>query len=181
MTVKSRQLEIACAAVVTAYFLYSAGGGVLAYLSTDDLMNLHGYWLKPWWRNVLDNVLYFSPSYRPMGAMFYLPSFYIFGLESLPYRVLCFALMLANLWLLWRLVVNLSAPPAVAFGAVLIACYHPALAHIYHDGGTAYDMLCFFFCFSILSKERPSLDRPPRPTLDLARRRHRSLCFGQTV
>lgn len=136
--------------IVAVYFLYSAWGGLFAHLSTDDLMNLHGYWLQPWWRLMSDQILYCNAAYRPMGALFYLPLFSLFGLESLPYRTVAYLLLAANLYLLAKFVRNLQAPLVVALAACLIACYHPALAHIYHDSGTIYDVLCFFFYFGAL-------------------------------
>ena len=79
-----RILEPAISGVVVCiYFLYSAWGGIFAYFTMDDLMNLYGYWTKPTWRLITDNILFFGSAFRPMGGFFYLPLFTLFGFEPL--------------------------------------------------------------------------------------------------
>ena len=91
----------AIAALIFIYFLSFAGPGLGAGFMHDDLMNLCRAWYPPVSRHLLDTVLFFrfSDSYRPLGSLFYITLFDLFGFNPLPYRIACYALMLLNLWL----------------------------------------------------------------------------------
>ncbi len=83
--------RIAATLVICATFAF-AGDGLWAYFAPDDMMNLYGAW-----SGSAADVLQGD---RPLGALVYRGLFAMFGLNPLPYRVLCFALMLANTALL---------------------------------------------------------------------------------
>jgi hypothetical protein len=72
---RSRTVPVICALAICAYFLVLAGQGLRAGFTTDDLVNLTKYWNQPLTALVKANILYFSPAYRPMGAVFYCPLF----------------------------------------------------------------------------------------------------------
>src|SRR5215470_6033815 len=95
-------------AAIALWFLYFTHGGLRAALTEDDLMNLYKYAQKSGPAVILDNVFFWSPAYRPLGALFYLPLYKLFGLNPLPYRVVCFAILGVNLALLFRFCVRLS-------------------------------------------------------------------------
>ncbi|HXA65741.1 MAG TPA: hypothetical protein VNV82_11345, partial [Bryobacteraceae bacterium] len=88
--------------LITAYFLALAGQGLSAGFTTDDVENLTTYWNQSPAALLKAVVFYFSPSYRPLGGLFfYRPLFAFAGFHPLPYRLLCFALLLVNLGLLY--------------------------------------------------------------------------------
>ena len=84
-----------------------------------------------------------------MGDLFYRVLFGAAGLNPLPYRVACYALLSANLVLLYVLGLKLSASREVAALACLLGAYHAHLADLYYRWN-GYDLLCFLFCFSAL-------------------------------
>jgi hypothetical protein len=131
--------------VIAAWFLYFAHGGLRAALTEDDLMNLYKYAAKPGPAVVLDNVFFWSSAYRPLGAFFYLPLYRLFGLDPLPYRIVCFTLLGLNLALLFRFCVRLSGSPEVAFLATFLAAYHAWFVDLYYSSGTIYELLCYAF------------------------------------
>ncbi len=67
-----------------ANVLWFARRGVLSYFAIDDMMNMGGYWATPTWKLVGAQFAFFSSYYRPMGALFYLPLFHLFGFNPLP-------------------------------------------------------------------------------------------------
>ena len=76
------------------YFLVLAGQGLSAGFTTDDVVNLAAYWNQSPAALVKAVVLYFSPSYRPLGGLFfYRPLFALAGFHPFPYRIVCFALL----------------------------------------------------------------------------------------
>jgi hypothetical protein len=119
---------------VAAIFLLFAGDGLAAYFTPDDMMNLYGAWFLP-----------LAGQERPIGALVYRVIFAGFGLNPLPYRVVCFLLLGGNLALLYSVARRLSESPFVGALACLLGAYHAHLADLYYSTGTIYDLLCFTF------------------------------------
>jgi hypothetical protein len=111
------------------------------------MMNLAGYWEQGPWRALATQFLVGSNAYRPMGALFYLPLFSLFGLNPLPFRIVVFLLLLANVGLVYRAARMLGAGETAATLAALAACYHAGLADLHYSTAVVYDVLCFFFYF----------------------------------
>lgn len=127
--------------------LFFGGKGLFAYFSGDDFMNLYGYWSKPFYETVQANVLYYSSFYRPLGGLVYLSLFKVFGLNPLPFRIVCFGLYFFNLFLLYRLALALSGSKEAAWLTALLGSHHAGYIDYYTNTGTIYDLLCFtFFC-----------------------------------
>jgi Dolichyl-phosphate-mannose-protein mannosyltransferase len=125
------------ALAIGGIFLAFAGDGIRAYFTPDDMMNLYVSWsAAP--ADLLHND-------RPLGALVYRALFALFGLNPLPYRIVCFALLLANLGLLYRFCLRLSGSREAAALACLLGAYHAHLADLYHSTGTIYDLLCCLF------------------------------------
>jgi len=134
---------LAAFAAIAAWFLYFAHGGLQAGLSGDDLMNLYGYLQKPAPTQLLDTLRFWSTAYRPLGALFYIPLYKIFGMNPLPYRIACFAVLGLNLVLLYRFCFSLTNSREIAFLATFLASYHAWFVDLYYSAGTIYDLLCY--------------------------------------
>lgn len=133
----NRRAAVVAALAVCAIFFVFAGDGIRAYFTPDDMMNLYVSWsASP--AELLHNA-------RPLGALVYRVMFAIFGLHPMPYRVLCFGLLLANLALLYGFFKRLSGSREVAALACLLGAYHAHLADLYYSTGTLYDLLCCLF------------------------------------
>jgi hypothetical protein len=136
----SRKLSALSAVVlIGGFLLVFAGDGLRAYFTPDDMMNLYGAWFRP-----------LAEQDRPVGTLFYRAIFAVFGLNPLPYRIACFAILAGNLALLYFLCLKLSCSREVAALACLLGAYHAHLADLYYSTGTVYDLLCFLFYFSAL-------------------------------
>ncbi len=129
------------------YFLFMAGAGLRTGINTDDVGNLNVYAFQPVSEIVTANLLYFSPAYRPAGALFYRPLFAAFGLHPFPYRMVCFLLLLVNLWLGCLAIRAFTGSMEIAAIATSIAAFHPAFRDLYTSSGTIYDILCYAFYF----------------------------------
>jgi hypothetical protein len=137
-------------AAIAGIPLCLAGAGLGAYFTGDDMMNLYDAWSKPWKEVLLDNLRYYSPAYRPLGALFYRSLFGLSGFHPLPFRVLSFAIMFANLGLLYTLARRLTDRREAALLTVLLSCYHGHFADLYYSTGTIYDLLCYTFYVAAL-------------------------------
>ena len=140
-------LHALAAAAIAAYFFWFAGAGLRADFTHDDLMNIHRSWRPPAAEHLRDILLFFrfSHSYRPVGSLFYQALFDQFGFNPLPYRVACYLLLLANLWLSYFLLRRLANSREAAAVAVLLYAYHWRFWPLYFNTGTCYDLLCLFF------------------------------------
>lgn len=134
---------LAAFAAIAAWFLYFAHGGLQAGLSGDDLMNLYGYLQKPAPTLLLDALRFWSTAYRPLGALFYIPLYKMFGMNPLPYRIACFIILGLNLVLLYRFCARLANSREIAFLAAFLASYHAWFVDLYYSAGTIYDLLCY--------------------------------------
>jgi len=106
-------------------------------------MNLYAYLQKPVSALFFDNLRFWSTAYRPLGALFYVPLYQLFGLDPLPYRIVCFAILGLNLVLLYHFCVRLTNSRETAFLATFLASYHAWFVDLYYSAGTIYDLLCY--------------------------------------
>lgn len=148
--------------IIFGLFLFFAGAGVHADFTRDDLMNLHNYLQQGTLGVLQGNVCYWSASYRPLGGVFYLSLYEVFGFNPLPFRVVCFLLLVANLLLAYRFVLALSESRETALLAALLLSYHAWFVDLYYSSGTIYELLCFFFYFAAFLSYI-SLSRENRP------------------
>lgn len=141
----------AVAALIVCYFLYFAGPGIGAPFSRDDLMNLHRHLQAGLPRLLSSSLAYWSGEFRPLGGLFYVVLYRIFGFDPLPFRIACFLLLTVNLLLVYAVSRALSGSREIATLATLIFSFHAWFVDLYYSTGTVYDILCFLFYFSALA------------------------------
>jgi hypothetical protein len=138
-------------AVAIGFFWFFAARGLDAGFTTDDLANMNMYEGLSGGALIRANLLFFSPFYRPAGAIFYRPLFALFGLSPHPFRVACLVLLSLNLLLAWFFVRSLTESSGIAALTALIAAFHPRLAPLYWNTGVIYDILCFASFYTALT------------------------------
>lgn len=144
-----RARSFALAALVAVWFLAQTWPGIFKSFTEDDLMNMYAAWTLPFAKLAQGLLTPFTTVYRPIGSLFYREMYLMAGLNPLPFRVAAYALMLLNLWMLFRLVRALTGSAEIALLCALIGAYHKGLFGLYVNGGTIYDILCFtFFCLA---------------------------------
>src|SRR3990172_1744779 len=80
-------LQLGGVVFLLAFFIFFAGSGLWAPLSGDDLMNLHGHLQTGALGLMKGLVFYWSTEYRPLGGLFYLSIYKLFGFDPLPFRI----------------------------------------------------------------------------------------------
>jgi hypothetical protein len=161
---RARLRKLAFAAFVLVYFLYFNRGALKVHFAPDDMMNLDYYYHVEPWRMLLHEFMIWAGYFRPMAAFFYLPIFYVWHLNPVPYEVFMLALMLANVYLVYRFARLLGCEAIVAGVAALIAAYHPGLMDLYYNTAFVYDVLCMFFylaAFGYYLRLRPPDKKTP--------------------
>ena len=126
-----------------AIFFVFAGDGLRGYFAPDEMMNLFHAWSPP-----LRELAHHE---RPVGDLLYRAMFGAFDLDPLPYRILSFLLLLANLGLLYRFCLLASGSRAVGGLALVVGAYHAHLADFYYTSSCIFDLLCFLFYFLALT------------------------------
>jgi hypothetical protein len=146
----SRVFACVALAVPALYFAVSAANGLHSFFSLDDggnLLNMHRCFESSPGR-ILKSLV--DGSYRPLGGVFYLAMWRVAGFHPLPYRAVCFVLMLINVGLAFAVLRRLSASTEAALlGTLLFAC-HPCLLFMDYNSGYIYEILCFLFYFLAL-------------------------------
>jgi hypothetical protein len=137
--------KLAFALLTLAYFLYFNWDGLWTHFAADDMMNMSSYWRPGPIRLALDLFMPWRGPYRPMAGLFYLPMLHWFGLNPLPYHAVMLALLLGNLYLVYRFARRLGCSELQAGLAALVAAYHAGLSMLYYSTAFIYDVLCFSF------------------------------------
>ena len=145
-----RILGIVQGGLVLFVFFRFARNSLRAGFTSDDMLNLYQAWEKPVLRLLGENLLYFSSGYRPLGALAYRLMFGVAGLNPLPFRIAVLALLLLNLYLLYR-VAAAAASREIGILTALLLSFSASFVDVYYNTGTIYDVLCFTFYFSALA------------------------------
>ena len=136
--------------VAIAWFLLNTWKGLFVFFSGDDVMNVYKAWERPLSRLVLANLWPVTTEYRPVGSVFYRVLYSLFGFSPFPFRVACFVLLTINIVLAYRLAHRLSGSWEIGVLVAILSAYHKNLIEIYTNGGTVYDILCYYFYYAAL-------------------------------
>ena len=143
--------RIAGAFLLAAWFLYCSRDVLGVHFAPDDMMNIDSfYWAPGPWRLVYSQFLIWRGYYRPLGGLFYLPVYSVWGLNPAPYHVALSLVLGVAAYLVYRLARTLGAGESAAFLAAVVACYHAGLGNLYYDTAFAYDALCGCFYLAAL-------------------------------
>ena len=135
----------AFALLILTYFLYFNWNGLWVQFAEDDMENMVRCWRPGAVRLLLDALLPWHGAYRPMAGLFYLPLHHIFGLNPLPYHAVMLAILLGNLYLMYRFALRIGCGELQAGLATLLVAYHAGLSMLYYNTSFIYDVLCFSF------------------------------------
>lgn len=135
---------------LAAYFWHFARGALRAHFAVDDPMNLGFYWRAGLAKSLGDVLLVWRKSYRPMGAAFYLPIYHAFGMNPLPYRIAILALIAANIFLSYRIAMELTKSRAGATLTAVLVTAHASMTTVYYNTSMIYDVLAYFFTAAML-------------------------------
>src|ERR1035437_9039338 len=135
----------AFALLTLTYFLYFNWNGLWVHFWADDMENMLRCWRPGPVRLLLDLLLPWHGAYRPMAGFFYLPLLKGFGLNPLPFHAVMLAILLGNLYLLYRFARRIGCGELQAGLATLLVAYHAGLSMLYYNTAFVYDVLCFSF------------------------------------
>jgi hypothetical protein len=162
---RSNAVDAVSVIVLVAYFLHFALPSLAGGFNDDEMMNIWGHWFPGALKSLWANICFWRASDRYAGALYYLPLYYFFSLNPLPYRIVQVSILSASIPVVYYLARLLASCRSVAFLAVLALCYHGQLANLVFIGSFIYDVLCGFFYFAALTyyahiREREACLRP---------------------
>src|ERR1035441_4878968 len=137
--------KLGFALLTVAYFLYFNWNGLWVHFGADDMMNMAYCWRPGPARLLLGALLPWHAAYRPTAGLFYLPLLHFFGLNPLPYHAVMLAILLGNLYLMYRFALRIGCGELQAGLATLMLAYHAGLSMLYYNTAFIYDVLCFSF------------------------------------
>jgi hypothetical protein len=138
----------ACALLLAAYFFLVSCDGLKAPFAVDEMAAIWWFWHPSPWRLLFSQFMLWHGYLRPMGGLFYVPIFSVFGLNPVPYHAVLLLLLLAGAYLMYRFARALGCAELPAAIVALIACYHGGLSNLYFNSVFVFDALCGLFYFA---------------------------------
>jgi hypothetical protein len=139
----SAQAALALFAILI--FIAFTWRSTLMFFSGDDMMNMYKAWQAPVRDLLISLAAFWRPAYRPLGGVVYRLFYGVFGFHPLPLYAFSWALLIANIALLYVVVARVTRTLFHPLLACVIASVHGMYLDLYYSAGTVYDHLSAFF------------------------------------
>jgi hypothetical protein len=158
--------------LLVIFFLAFHAAAFRAHFGSDEMMNLYGHWNPPLWKTIAADFAFWSKTVRPMGALYYLPAYWLFGLNPAPFSIARSLILLVNSFVFFGLAWSIARSWWVAALAAFPMAYHTRMGFLAYNGAFIYDVLCggFFFAallYYVRSRRGQSAEAVPRFGLTL--------------
>ncbi|MCC6588772.1 MAG: hypothetical protein IT168_18895 [Bryobacterales bacterium] len=131
--------------IISVYLAWNTRGALTSPFTPDDMMNLYGAWETGWPSLVKALWVPSVPIARPLGGLYYLSLYSVFGLNPIPFHVVCLGLVAVNVVLVYCLLRSLDGSYLPSLIATLLFAFHIRMADLYYSSGTVYDLLAAFW------------------------------------
>ena len=148
--IAQRWREVIAALFVLCFFLYFCEHALHVRFALDEMMNMYWYWSAGIWRVGWAALTFSNSVIRPMGALYYLLLFKMFGFNPLPFNVFRLTVLAVNALLFFWLAARISRSRVAAATATFVVAYHGDIGNIAYVGSFIYDALCGGFFFAAL-------------------------------
>jgi hypothetical protein len=139
------------AVLFAGYFFFVSWDSLKAPFAPDEMVAMYWYYHPTAWRLLFSQFMLWHGYIRPLGGVFYLPTFLLFGLNPVPFHAFLLILLLAGAYQMYRLARALGAGELASAMVALIACYHGGLSNLYYNSVFVFDVLCGLFYFAALA------------------------------
>ena len=134
-------------AALLALAIFGIGGSWMP----EDLVRLHHFWAKDYWKLAKENVLLYWNSGEPLTGLVELTVFNLCGLHAIGFHALALAVFAADLFLLFRLAILLGCSSLHAGFAVFLMTIHAGLWRMYFRvSGLEHALALLFFSGALL-------------------------------
>jgi hypothetical protein len=145
-----RWKEAVVALFILGFFFYFCAHALQVRFALDEMMNMYWYWSPGLWKLGWAALTFSNSVIRPMGALYYLLLFKMFGFNPLPYNVFRLAVLAVNALIFFWLAARISRSRVAAAMATFVVAYHGDIGNIAYVGSFIYDAFCGGFYFSAL-------------------------------
>jgi len=150
--ISRRILDIALPVVIVCSTLPFSLPALEGFFTEDDLMNLYNYCKHPWESLVVANLLVFTSYFRPLGSIFYLVPYYLYGLDPYYFYFIGITVFSINIVLVYFLGLKLTGNRPVTFLATSLFALHPMIHNVLYNYGAIYELTALTaLCLSLLS------------------------------
>ncbi len=139
------------AIVVLAYFVHFVGPSLWGGFNLDDPGNIYHHWSRAPGKLLLNLPLFFTSYSRPMGGVYFVTLYWLFGLNPLPYHAVMIALLLFNTFLAYRFARLITGSELAGGLTALMTAYHVDMLEIVYLPAYIFDVLSFMFYFLALN------------------------------
>jgi hypothetical protein len=143
--------KLVVAALFVFYFFLVSWDTVKAHFAPDEMFAIWWYWHPGLGHFLFSQLALWQGYVRPFGGFFFLPIYWTFGLNSVPYHVYLLAVVLLGAYLMYRLARALSCGDLPAAVVALIACYHGGLSNLYYNSVFVFDVLVGIWYFAAVA------------------------------
>jgi hypothetical protein len=134
-----------------AIFVWFTRRAPFMFFSGDDMMNMYKAWQTPARDLIISLAAFWKPAYRPLGGVVYRLAYGLFGFHPRPLYCFSWALLCANVVLLYMLVARIAKTSFHPLVACVFASVHGMYLDLYYSAGTVYDHLSAFFCLAAVN------------------------------
>jgi hypothetical protein len=127
-----RSIRLLFAALTLAALVVLAAPAFQASWMPGDLVRLHHFWAKGYWKLAKETVLLFPNTGQPFAGMAELSVYHLFGLNPAAFHAAALALFAAGLFLLYRLALLLGCSDLHAGFAVFPLAVHGGISRTYY-------------------------------------------------
>lgn len=135
---------------VLGYFLYFSLPALNVRFAADEMMNMYRHWEPGIGKLVSANFTFSNDVIRPMGALYYMPLFRIFGFDPFPFNFARLSILAINTYIFFWLAARITGSRLAAALAAVVVAYQANLSNLAYVGSFIYDALCGGFYFSAL-------------------------------
>ena len=143
----NRRRKLAFAILFVAYFFLISWDTLRVPFSLDEMGAIWTYWHPSPLRLLVSHFMLWRGYFRPMGGLFYVPLYLLFGLNPQPYHAVLLVLLLIGAYLMYRFARAMGCGDLSSAIVALIACYHGGLSNLYYASVFVFDVLCGIFYF----------------------------------
>ena len=140
-----------CVLLFAAYFFLVSRDTLKAQFSDDEMIAIWMYWRPSPWRLLESQFMIWRGYHRPVGGLFFLPLYHVFGLNPVGNHAVLLVLLPVGAYLMYRLSRALGSGGVASAMVALVACYHGGLSNLYYNSVFVFDVLCGIFFFAALA------------------------------
>lgn len=119
------------------------------FFTFDDLMNLDYYLVRPL-QSVCSNFILFTSLHRPLGSVFYLPLYALFGMDPIPFYFVGILLFSFNVALLYTTVRLITGQRLTALVSASLVGLHPEVHNVLYNFGAVFELTLFSLVIATL-------------------------------